>query len=1210
MEQKKTNLTITTEESFYIVAIGASAGGLDAIQELFNNMPGNTGFGFVLIQHLSPDHKSLLREILAKHTSMQLFEAEDGMKVNPNCIYIIPSKKTMTIKDCMLVLKDKDVNRLPNNAIDVFFESLAADYGGKAAGIILSGTGTDGSRGIEAIKSKGGLIIVQDPMTAAFDGMPNSAIQTGCTDLILPPEMMGEDLIEYLADKPFLKAFNTLNKQEEVILNNILELILKETGHDFSQYKQTTLNRRLAKKMFEKGFSSIGEYYTHLLNTPSETHELVKEFLINVTKFFRDNEAFEIISKKTFPSIFEHKKPGDEVKFWVVACSTGEEAYSLAILLHEYLEDTRQINFNIKIFASDIDQDALNIAVKGCYSGDFVKDLTENRLARYFTKEGDMYHVIPTIRKMVVFAKHDVIKDPPFSKIDLLSCRNMLIYMNHNLQKSILRKLHFALHEDGFLFLGPSESPAILIDYFKEIDRKWKLYKCIFKTKTYEYDRYFTPVPDGIIKSGVNRAKNALNSLPEIFKETLLEEYNFTGILIDKDLQVKQAIGNFRNFLRLPEGNFNLNIQKLLHADLSIAVSMAARKAIKDNERVTIKNVKITEGDRQRMVNVVVKPYTEQKEYMQPFLFVVIEEILHDVVKPTIVVPAGSISSSTRISELEQELREVRENLQAIIEEVESANEEMQTSNEEIISTNEELQSTNEELQSLNEELHTVNAELQLKIKELIELNDDMNNYFENSDIGQILIDKNLLIRKFSPAATRQINLIPSDIGRSIADFSTNFKRTDFLKDVKTVMGTGKALEKELPMTNQKTFLMRINPYVRQDKTLDGVVVNFIDITDLKRLTSIIEAVFNNSPNAITALKAVRNKQREITDLEFTAANRNAEKLLGIDGELIGKQLLKEAFYINYYFPQFINALRNGERFDVEYFDNKFQKWYELIATKMVDGVIINIADVNDKKQASNLLKESYEKLKQTSEELNKTVEKLETSNLNLAQFASIASHDLKEPLRKIQLLGDLFLKKAYGKLEAQEKDYIDRMIKSSHRLQKLIDSVMDFSILTNSKMEKVSADLNGIIGQILEDVDFVIKEKNATINIGMLPTINAKAEQIRQLFQNLISNALKFSSDKPPVINIREVNEAERKSQPDADDKYVLIEVADNGIGFDETYSEKIFGLFQRLNGSKFSGTGIGLAICKKIVEDHEGFIKVNSKEGEGTRFVIALPK
>jgi len=1211
MVNKKIPIKVVPEK-FFVVGIGASAGGLDAIQELFDNIPGNTGFAYVIIQHLSPDHKSLLREILSKHTSMKLFEAEDQMKVNPDCVYIIPSRKTMTIKSGHLILKDKDAHRVPNNAIDIFFESLAADQGSRSVGIILSGTGTDGTKGIESIKTNGGVILVQDPMTAAFDGMPNSAIATGQADLILPPEMMADELLDYLKETPFIKTFNTLNKEEELIIKGILELVKKETSFDFSQYKLTTLNRRLARKMFEKNITSVSEYYSFLLNNLAETHELAKEFLINVTKFFRDADAFEILNKKVVPFLFEDKKHGDEVKIWVVACSTGEEAYSMAILLYEYVEKHSYLNFSIKIFATDIDQDALNTASKGCYTQDAVKDLSEERLNKFFVKEGNMYSVIPVIRKMVVFAKHDITKDPPFSKIDLLSCRNMLIYMSAPLQKIVFKKFHFSLNENKFLFLGPSENPATLIDCFKEVDRKWKIYKCLYKSKNYEYENYLNPSKELAAVAGRAKSKNAFNNIADIFKDTLLEEYNFTGILVNKDLEIKQAVGNFKNFLKFPDDNFNLNLQKMLSADLSIAINMAARKALKEEEKISIKGVRLMEGNKQRLVNIVVKPYVEQKEYLQPFLFIIIEEVQTEKIKIKKVIPEDSISSQERIQDLEQELRDLRENLQAVIEEVESANEELQTSNEEIISSNEELQSTNEELQSLNEELHTVNAEHQMKIKELVDLNDDMNNYFNNTDIGQILIDKNLLIRKFTPAATRQVNLIETDIGRSISDISINFKGIDFLKEVRDVMDTGILQEREIVMPNQKTFLMRIMPYIKQDKTKDGVVVNFINISKIKELNSIIESLFNNAPNATIALKALRSWKGELIDFEFTAANSNAEQLLEVKGTLSNKELLKENFYLKYYFHDFIAVVQNGLKFHVEHFDKKTGKWHDLVATKMMDGVILTISDINDRKTASDLLEKSYDKLKQTSEELQQTIDKLEQSNLNLAQFASIASHDLKEPLRKIQIFGDMLKERTYEKMEPQEKEYLDKMINASNRMQTLIDNVLTFSKLSNNDIEKVASDISIIVQQILEDIEMTVKEKKAIVNLGNLPTVFAKAGQIRQLFQNLISNALKFTAKTQPVIQIREILPETEEVEHMVKDKskYVFIEVADNGIGFDEKYSDKIFGLFQRLHGSDYSGTGLGLAICKKIIDEHEGYIKVNSKLGSGTRFLIALPK
>jgi two-component system CheB/CheR fusion protein len=1197
----------------YVVGIGASAGGLDAIQSLFDNMPGDTGFSFVIIQHLSPDHKSLLGEILTKHTTMQLFEAENGMTVEPDCVYVIPNKKTMTISEGVLLLKDKEPNRVPNNAIDIFFESLAKDQGNNAVGIILSGTGTDGTNGIEAIKANGGIVIVQEPSSAAFDGMPNSAISTGYADLVLPPEMIANELSEFLKESPFVKTFKALNKKEELVFREILEVIMERTGHDFSSYKLPTLSRRLAKRMFEKRASTISDYQKLLLTEPEEIEILSKEFLINVTQFFRDEEAFKLIKEKVIPAIFANKKEGDEVKIWVVACSTGEEAYSIAILVQEYLDTIQNHNYNIKIFATDIDQDALNTASKALYYKENVKDVSQERLQKYFLRDGDYYSVIPAIRKMVVFAKHDIQQDPPFSKIDLLSCRNMLIYMSPTLQKNIMRKFHFALNEDRYLFLGPSEHPAAILDYFKEVDKKWKIFKCIFKTKSYEDNRFINPLSKEALTPNTHRAKNALNNLAEIFKDTLMEEYNFAGIFIDQNFEVKQAIGNFKNFLRFPEGNFNFNLPKLLHPELAVAVNIAVRKAIKSGERTVQKNVKVIDGKTQHEINIIVKPYLQQKEYVQPFLFVILEETEKMIVKSSKKPQPKIYSSSERVLELEAELKEVRANLQSVIEEVESANEELQTSNEEIISSNEELQSTNEELQSLNEELHTVNAEHQMKIKELIELNDDLNNYFNNTDIGQILVDRNLVIRKFSPVATKQVNLIESDIGRSITDISTNLKNANLVEEVKEVLARGNDIEKEVLMTDDKPYLMRIRPFVRQDKILDGVVVNFIDVFEMKRLSSIIESVFNNSPNSIIALRAVRNEKNKIADFELVAINKNAEKFFGKTAEqLTGKMLLKNKLPLNNYFQQLNDVAQTDMKFQVEYWETHIDKWCELIATKMLDGVVITLCDINERKRASNLITESYDQLKRTSNELSVTIDKLEQSNFNLAQFASVASHDLKEPLRKIQIFGNMLKEKAYEKLEQPEKNYIDKMIGASNRMQILIDNVLAFSKLSNRDIEMVSSNLTHIIKEIIDDIEVTIKEKNATIHISELPTIAAKSGQMRQLFQNLISNALKFTNGKPPVVMVKEVKPTKEdlKALGNTADDYIAIEVSDNGIGFDEKYSNKIFELFQRLHGNNYQGTGLGLAICKKIVEDHNGIIKVKSKPGDGAKFIVLLPQ
>ncbi len=1192
----------------YVVGVGASAGGLEAINEFFDNIPNDTGFSFVVIQHLSPDYKSLMAELLAKHTVMQVIEAKEGMPLKPNCIYLIPPKKILTVVKGKLQLHDKLRNNHPNTTIDSFFESLAKDVGEKAVAVILSGTGSDGSRGIAAIKNHGGTVIVQDPGSAEFDGMPNSAIATGYADLILAPELMGEEMISFLKEAPLIRSFNQLTNQDEAIIADILNLIYKVTQQDFSHYKRPTLNRRLAKRMGEKGMKSLGEYYTHLTTNPEEVKALCTEFLINVTSFFRDEDAFEIIRTDVIPALFAKKDTGDTIKVWVVASSTGEEAYSLAMLFEEYIEIHKRHDISVKIFATDIDQSAIDVGSKGQYSAESVKNISQERLKRFFIKEGSVYKVSPSLRKIVVFAKHDITKDPPFSRIDLLTCRNMLIYMNNILQKNILQKFHFALNEDAYLFLGNSENIGVLKDVMKEVDKKWKIYKCISKIKTGEYEAFLNPGEKPFLHLPSPKAKNALSHLAEIFKDTLLDEYQFAGIFIDKDFEVKQAIGAFKNFISFPEGNFNFNLLKLVPPDLSIALSTGIRKAIKDNEKVVQKKVKVEAGKKIRTINIVIKPYLNQKTYLQPFLFIILNELEQEL-KPVgkSSVAGTKESSGKQLEELEMELRDTKENLQAVIEEVESANEELQSSNEEIISSNEELQSTNEELQSLNEELHTVNAEHQLKIKELIELNDDLNNYFNNSEVGQILIDKNLIVRKYTPFAKKQINLIESDIGRSITDLSTNFRDDKFVQRIKAVMKSGTREEQEVVMNEGTTYLMRLAPFYRQDKKIDGVVVNFIDVSQLKTLTSILEAVLNSSTSGILAKKAIRDQDNKIIDFEYISVNRSAEIMLHLQpGELVGKRLRKSFPEMSgTFFQQYIGVVETGKTMQIEFFYEKQQRWYDIVCVKMMDGLVTTFTDVTERKKAVDLLAQGYEELKVTTN-------KLEKSNLDLLQFASVASHDLKEPLRKIQAFGNILREKAQDKLDEAEFKYIEKMINSSNRMQTLVDDILTLSRLSNTEIPFVETDLNEIIHRIKDDLEITIKDKNAEVITENLPVIHAVPGQMHQLFQNLISNGLKFNEANKPRIQIK------RKAVPKklSDDlnidgkKFHLIEVNDNGIGFEQKYADKIFGIFQRLEGNSYQGSGIGLAICKKIVDNHKGFIKAESVPGDGTKFEILFPK
>lgn len=1204
----------TPESDHYIVAIGASAGGLEPIHELFDTLPDNTNFSFVIVQHLSPDHKSLMGELLAKHTSMQIIEAAENMELKPNCVYLIPSRKVMTLSDGKLKLHDKERNQVPNNAIDNFFESLANEKGKNAVGVILSGTGTDGTKGIEAIKKKGGLVVVQDPLTADFDGMPASAIQTGCADLVLPPEMIAEEIIEYLRESPYSKTLGKFTKEDEVIIQEILGHIRSMTAHDFSLYKTPTITRRLAKRMTEKGFTTLQDYQQYVLQESEEANALAREFLINVTKFFRDPEAFEELKTKIIPSIFASKKPQDLIKVWIVACSSGEEAYTIAMLFYEYMESIRNHDFNLKIFATDLDKEALQTASIGVYPETIAKDISAERLSRFFTREGNAYKIIPVVRKMVVFAYHDITKDPPFSKLDLITCRNMLIYMNAKLQIHVLKTFLFALNPAACLMLGASENIGVLKDSMKEISKKWKIYKCIGKSRMLETEHMVTPIQSSsVFQSGANKPKNANNFLSELFKETLLEESKFAGILIDENMEVKQAIGHFKDFLHFPENNLTFNLIKLVPNDLGVALGMCVRKAIHEQERSVMRNVKINDGQVERTVTIIVKPYIQQQDYQQSFLFIVLQEEQKPKKIKKLSAKKRDEHDHHRLEELEKELRETKENLQSVIEELESSNEELLTSNEEMISANEELQSTNEELQSLNEELHTVSAEHQLKIKELIDLNDDLNNYFKNSHIGQILVDRHMIVRKFSPSITHQINLIESDVGRPLVDITNNLINVDLIEVIKKVMTTGEALEREVSVKNGKTFLMKVNPYLRQDKTMDGIVLNFIDVSELRNLHSIIQGVFDSATSAITAMRAIRNAKNEIADFEYIATNRSAEAMLGIKyGDKYRDETQKPFTRDEHFFRKYAAVVETGETEHFEYYNPMHNRWYEVIAVKMQDGLVTTFNDITQKKNAADLIARNYEDLKQASSKLQETNFKLEQSNMDLLQFASVASHDLKEPLRKIQTFGNLLYSKIEKKIEPGEKNYLDKIVNSSHRMQTLIEDVLTLSKLSNRDIPFVKTDVEGIVKHIVDDLEITIREKGTRIEVGDFSSIEVVPGQIHQLFQNLISNALKFNESSKPLIKISERQVTDNEAgEYDIDPKeYVAICVEDNGIGFDDRYKDKIFGIFQRLHNNHYQGTGIGLAICKKIVDNHHGFIRAESKEGVGSTFIVILPK
>ncbi|MGZ5247134.1 MAG: chemotaxis protein CheB, partial [Flavitalea sp.] len=956
----------SNNEHFY-VAIGASAGGLEAIHDFFDHMPDAANLSFVVVQHLSSDYKSLLVELVSKHTHMKVYEANHNMVVAKGCVYIIPNDKIMTIAEGRIVLAEKGNIKGPNTAIDSFFISLAQDRKQKSIAIILSGTGSDGTRGIEAIKESGGLVIVQEPDTAKFNGMPNSAIASGLADYVLSPENIPGIIFQHIKQKPI----EILGKggANEAHLSEIYKLIFQQTGLDFHYYKTPTIIRRIAKRMGSLNIAELTQYVEYLGNNPEECKNLSKDFLIGVTKFFRDDYVFDAIKKVIIPKVIATKAEGEILKVWIAACSSGEEVYSIAMLLEEYMEK-KKLQLDLKIFATDIDTEAISKASKGSYPYTIKNDIPADLLQKYFIQEGKRFVVGPRLRKRIVFARHNIIKDPPFIKNDMVFCRNMLIYMNSILQKKILNTFYFALNDKAFLVLGTSETVASMKSSFDEIDPKAKIY---------QKNSYSNPQIQANIPSPVDSTRYSKIDLPikkkevlqkstvliEGFKDVMAEDHGYAAVMIDKNYEIKEATGDFRRFLRLPD-KMNLHLLKMVSPDLSAALNSMIRKSWKENIKVVHKSVREKIGEESRFISATIKPIGEPG--IEQLTLIVLGECKNEMiqyVEPT--ADHTNHSNQEYIFDLESELKETRINLQMAIEGLETANEELQSSNEELLSANEELQSSNEELQSLNEELHTLNTEHQLKIRELVELNDDLNNYFKSVEIGQVFLDNNLNIRKFNPAAVNLINLIDSDIGRPISHISNNIRHDGLHKDLKEVMNTGKQVEQEVQLTNGRIMLMKVLPYIRQDRQRDGIVITFVDVSAMKALNNIITGVFNASPNAILAMNV------EDENWKIIANNDAAKKLMNDRGEPFFIQDERVMKHI-------LKVFRQGETIkeEVHLQNSNLKEWYDLMVVKMENIVVLSLTDITDKKESEEKLKKNYNELLSLKNNLKKLNSELE----------------------------------------------------------------------------------------------------------------------------------------------------------------------------------------------------------------------------------------
>ena len=836
----------------YIIAIGASAGGLEAISSFFDHTPLDA-VSYIVIQHLSSEFKSQMAHILAPHSKLEIKEVIDHIKIEPNKVYLIPNTKFMVIKNGTLELSDKTDRNPPHLTIDHFFKSLANERGDKAIGVILSGTGQDGSNGIKAINEAGGMVIVQDMVSAAFKGMPQAAIETGCADFILAPSEMPQAIYNYVKNGALDVVTEADQEITEKDLSGIFDLIKTSLPLDFSDYKRPTILRRVKRRMDQRNISQPDKYYEFLKSNPEEIELLANDFLISVTSFFRDPEAFKIIEQTAIPDIIKNKNTGDLLKIWVAGCATGEEAYSLAILIQEHLESTNKV-LEVKIFATDISKSVLNTASKGIYGPEIEKAITHKRLLAYFTPENGSWKIMHSIRKMLIFAQHDLVKNPPYCDIDLISCRNLLIYLNPVLQKKVFSMMHFGLKKNGYLFLGPSENATILKHDFDEISNKWNILRNSKKSKSVRFDAFSSPVIEQIKTTAFDSGKKATVSSSnrggtDEFNTAILEECGFNGVCTDENLQVTRSFGNTAAFLK--SENFNFDLNDLLPNHVSIIFKAAAYKSLKFNEKLMLNAIDFSRSESPaRLADITIKPFGASVAGGKQLLILFRESM---AIKPKEVSLSPEVISqltADHVVNLEKELAEVKQNLMVANEVIESSNEnmqsfneELQSANEEMQSANEELQSTNEELQSVNEELQTINKEHQITNAELTESNDDLNNYFRSNVNGQLFVDKNLLLKKFSPGAVKHINIRESDIGRPLSNITTNIKFDSFIENIRKVIQTGETIVTEAESTDGRYYQMMTMPYIRKKSSEEGgAIISFYDITELRKVTEELDA--------------------------------------------------------------------------------------------------------------------------------------------------------------------------------------------------------------------------------------------------------------------------------------------------------------------------------------------------------------------------------
>jgi two-component system CheB/CheR fusion protein len=1162
-----------------VVGVGASAGGLEALTELLSHLPGDTGLAFVLIQHLDPTHESHLTELLSKACKMPVSEVKGGTRTEANHVYVIPPKCNLGISNGILETPPRPESGR-NMPVDAFLRALAADRGSKALGVILSGTASDGTLGLQAIKAVGGITFAQDVRTAKYDGMPGSAIAAGVVDFILPPAGIARQLAAFARDARVpADSRKAPDHSDEAELSRVLRLVRTTTGVDFAHYKHTTLVRRIKRRMALRGFEKLENYRRDLEQNRDEVKILCESFFVTVTAFFREPAVFEELKKRVFPALVANRESGDPIRIWVAGCSTGEEAYSVAICLAEFLEEA-ELGLPFEVFATDISETAITRARAGTYTDAALANVSPERLGRFFIKTDRAHQIAKVIRDTCVFATHNVALDPPFSKLDLISCCNVLIYLGAVLQRKVLSTLHYALKPAGFLVLGPSESVGILSESFHQMEKTHRIYG-----RQPDAGAPALPPSEGRSaegRAGVRDRIAAGRAGLDVQKEAdrlVLAEHGPPGAVIDDQMNIVQVRGRTAPYLELSPGEPTHNLLKMAREGLIVGLGKAIRTARETNAVASEDGFRIESSGQLREVAIRVFPFAGPYTSKERYFLVLFEETDRKAGAP--LSPAPGDQGSDR---LRRELAATKEYLRSIVDDKATTLEELRAANEEAQAGNEELQTAQEELESANEELKTLNEDLKTSNVQLNHVNRDLGNLLESISIPLVMVGRDLRIRRYTRAMEPMLNLIASDVGRSITDLQPQMELPDLRRLLLDAMDGGDRKPRDVRDSHGRWYSLRILPSVGADGKTDGAVLMLIDIDAARRGLDFAEAIVETVREPLVILNQ---------NLQVMTANRAFyESFHAVQEETEGR-LIYDLGNGQWNIPKLRELLENILPAHSTFRDFEVTHEFEHVGRKVM---LLNASEIfNPNAQARTILLavEDVTERKQAEEALR-------TTNAELQHFAYALTHDLQEPLRMVVNFTELLQRQYAGKMGEEADQFISYSVEGALRIESLLKALLSYWEVNGREHDDfASVDCGAVLAKALVNLQAAIADSGAIVTSDPLPTVTAEEIMLIQLFQNLISNSIKYRSEEIPRIHVSAEKEGDAW----------LFAVRDNGIGIDPQDAGRVFGMFRRLHGNDIPGTGIGLALCKKIVERKGGRIWVESEAGGGATFRFTIP-